>query len=151
MTKKKIGRPTEYKTFYCDKVDEYLESQQDEEVEVVKQRNQEKGYEIYDNKLKVKLPTKEGYARFIGVTKKTLYNWANEHEEFLHALEKIEIEQKQRLIDCGLSGEYNSTIAKLVLSSNHGMSDKTETDLTSKGEKIQSVAEAIALMEKSRE
>ncbi len=37
----------------------------------------------------------------------------------------------QRLIDMGLSGVYNSTIAKLILSSNHGMRerlDKTSDD-----------------------
>lgn len=128
------GRPSEYKEEYIDKVDEYLEANQDEEVQVVKQSNSEKGYEMYDNKLKVKLPTIEGFARYIGVSKKTLYNWRDEHPEFLHALEEIEAEQKERLLNMGLSGDYNSTIAKLILSSNHDMKEKT--DVTTQGEKI---------------
>ena len=36
------GRPSEYKPEYCESVDKYLEENQDEEVEVVKQRNDEK-------------------------------------------------------------------------------------------------------------
>lgn len=128
------GRPSEYKEEYIDKVDEYLEANQDEEIQLVKQSNSEKGYEMYDNKLKVKLPTIEGFAHFIGVSKKTLYNWRDEHEDFLHALEKIEVEQKERLINSGLSNDYNSTIAKLILSSNHGMREKS--DVTTDGEKI---------------
>jgi hypothetical protein len=130
----KMGRPTEYKEEYISKVDEYLELHQDEEKQVVKQSSEK--YEMYDNKLKVKLPTIEGFALFIGVNKTSLYEWEKKHEEFSNALEKIRQEQQQRLINNGLSGDYNPTIAKLILSSNHGMREKTETDLTSKGEKI---------------
>jgi len=131
-----MGRPTKYDRKFIQEVDRYLEENQDEEVQVVKQANSEKGYEMYDNKLKVKLPTIEGFALFIDVSKKTLYNWRDEHNEFLHALGKIEKEQQKRLVNMGLSGEYNSTIAKLILSSNHGMREKTETDITTKGEAV---------------
>jgi hypothetical protein len=130
----KVGRPTLYKEEYITKVDEYLELHQDEQVQVVKQSSEK--YEMYDNKLKVKLPTIEGFARFIGVNKTTLYEWESSYPEFSNALEKIRQEQQQRLINNGLSGEYNSTIAKLILSSNHGMREKSETDITSGGEKI---------------
>jgi hypothetical protein len=134
--KKPAHRPSEYKPEYCQKADEYLEMCQDEMVQVVKQANAEKGYEMFENKLKVSLPTHEGFAKFIGVCKKTLYNWADENDEFLHSLEKITIEQKERLLNSGLSGDYNPTIAKLILSSNHQMSDSNKTDITSGGEKI---------------
>lgn len=127
------GRPTKYKEEYILKVDEYLKSRQDEEVQVVKQANVEKGYKMFDNKLKVKLPTIEGFARFINVNKTTLYEWESSYPEFSNALEKIRTEQQERLINAGLSGDYNSTIAKLILSSNHGMREKSETDLTTGG------------------
>ncbi len=117
-----MARPSEYLDEYVSKVDEYLLLHKDEEID--------------SKKLRVKLPTIEGFALFIGVSKKSLYNWSEEHPEFLHALGKIETEQKERLINSGLSGDYNSTIAKLILSANHGMSEKTETDITSKGEGI---------------
>ena len=32
----------------------------------------------------------------------------------------------KRLLNSGLGGQYNATIAKLVLAANHGMSDKQE-------------------------
>lgn len=73
------------------------------------------------------VPSIEGLALFLGVQKKTLYNWADEHEEFLHTLEKVKLRQAKMLINGGLIGDYNSTITKLMLH-NHGYSDKQEID-----------------------
>lgn len=120
------GRPSKYDPKYCQEVDKYLKSRQDKEVQVVKQANSDKGYEMYDNKLKVQLPTIEGFASYLDISKRVLYDWRDKYPEFLHALEKIEREQQQRLIDKGLSGEYNPTIAKLVLAANHGMKEDKE-------------------------
>lgn len=117
-----MGRPTEYKEEYVGAVDHYLTQCED----VLTERG----------KLQVKLPTIEGFSLYLGVSKKSLYNWREEHEDFLHALEKIEKEQKERLLNMGLSGDYNATIAKLVLSANHNMREKSETDVTSGGEKL---------------
>lgn len=128
--KKEEGRPTKYDPEFCRKVDEYLSSNQDEEVKVVKQVNEEKGYEIYDTKFKVKLPTIEGFALFLNVSKKSLLNWEKEYPEFLHALDKIRAEQHNRLVNSGLSGEYNPTIAKLILSSNHNYKERSEQENT---------------------
>jgi len=116
-----MARPTEYKKEYIDKVDEYLEAHQDSALD--------------SHKIKVRLPTIEGFAGFIDVSKKSLYNWGDENPAFLHALEKILREQHSRLINSGLSGDYNSTIAKLILSSNHGMREKA--DLTSNDQTLQ--------------
>lgn len=132
--KNKVGRPSKYDPAYCLKVDEYLELMQDEDVKVVKQSSDK--YEMFDNKLKVKLPTLDGFARFIGVPRSTMFDWKDEFKEFSDSLEKILVEQKQRLLDNGLSGDYNPTIAKLILSSNHNMADKNQTDLTSGGKEI---------------
>ncbi len=131
-----VGRPTEYTSALLAKAQEYLAECEDEEVQVVKQSNSEKGYEMYDNRLKVKLPSIEGLARYLGVARSSIYLWADEHQEFSDILEAIKAEQAERLINNGLSGDYNSTIAKLILTK-HGYSDKSETDLTSKGEKIE--------------
>ena len=122
----KTGRPTKYKKEYCKKVDVYLSEKVDKEVKVIKQVNEEKGYEMYDNKLKVQLPTIEGFAIFLEVNKTTLYEWEGKHPEFSNALDKIRTEQKERLINSGLAGDYNSTIAKLILSSNHGMKERSD-------------------------
>lgn len=110
----KIGNTAalKYDPKYINAVDDYIFKSKD--------RN-------FDKKLKVKLPTLEGFAQSIGVTKKTLYNWAENYEEFQVAIDKILEEQKQRLINNGLSGEYNAAIAKLILSSNHGMRERVDT------------------------
>lgn len=128
------GRPTKYKKSYIKKVDEYIESCQDEEKQVVKYEGEHStGYET---KKIVKLPTLEGFAIYLNVSVDSLDRWAKEHKEFCGALKKITNEQKERLITNGLSGDYNPTIAKLILSANHGMREKK--DLTSGDKPIKS-------------
>lgn len=75
---------------------------------------------------KVELPTISGFARRIGFNESTMYEWAKNDEEFSKSLNDIKDEQRNRLLNQGLAGNYNSTIAKLVLAANHGMSDKQE-------------------------
>ena len=123
-----------YKEEYVNKADGYIKLCKDRNVRFLKMRNNEKGYTSYETKLKVSLPTVEGFAKYLGVVRNTLYNWAKSYPKFKIALNKVVSEQKQRLIDCGLSGSYNSTIAKLILSSNHGM--KERVDKTSDDEPI---------------
>lgn len=129
-----IGRPSEYDPKFIQSVDEYLATRQDQEVDTYE--SEKSGKTIYSSKIKVNLPTIEGFAAFIGVNKTTLYEWEKIHPDFSNALEAIRTEQHTRLLDNGLSGDYNSTIAKLILSSNHGMAEKNATDHTSGGEKI---------------
>lgn len=118
----RTGRPSEYDPTFCDRAEEFLMIREDE----------------YDesNRLNVKLPTLEGFAMYIGVSKRVMYEWEQKYPDFMHALDKIRTEQHDRLTAKGLSGQYNATIAKLMLSSNHGYKEKTETDMTSKGEQI---------------
>lgn len=116
-----LGRPTLYDPTFCQKVDEYLLT-------------------CVDTEGNVRLPKREGFAKYLNVTRQTIDNWSKEYPEFFDALSKIDLEQKDRLVDNGLAGKYNSTIAKLVLSANHGMAEKTDTDITSKGDKIDAVA-----------
>lgn len=124
------GRPTEYKAEYIQKADEYLELNQDEDIQQLKQSG--KISDAWDYKKKVRLPTIEGFAMFIGVSKKSLYEWEKKDREFSHALDKIRTEQHNRLLNNGLSGDYNSTIAKLILSSNHGYKEKTDVTTNDK-------------------
>lgn len=131
------GRPTEYKAIYVEKVDEYLESRVDAEVDVVTLIDKGEGEEPAEyskSEFRVKLPTIEGFALFLEVNKTSLYEWEKKHDDFSNALGKIRNEQKQRLIDMGLSGKYSPLICKLILSANHDMREKA--DLTSKGEKV---------------
>jgi hypothetical protein len=130
----KRGRPTKYKKEYIKKVDEYLDICQDGEKQVVKYEGEHStGYET---KIVVKLPTIEGFSLFIDVPNRCIYDWKEKYEDFSQSLDKIVKVQKERLIGNGLSGDYNSTIAKLILSSNHGMREKS--DVTSDDKPIQS-------------
>ena len=120
----KFKPPTTYKgkAWFEKNLNKYLKLREDVENQKLRQeRRGDKPYQIYEYPITVKLPTVEGFADFIGVTKTTLYNWAKEHAEVKGGIDKIITEQLTKLIDNGLQGTYNSTIAKLILSSNHGM------------------------------
>lgn len=79
------------------------------------------------NELDEVIPSAAGLAVYIGVGKKTLYNWAETSPEFLHTLNDINAAQELKALNGGLSNRYNATITKLVLA-NHGYSDKHEVD-----------------------
>ena len=76
------------------------------------------------------MPSAVGLAKVIGVSKKTLYNWADSNEEFLHILAELNTEQEFTLLNKGLTGEFNTAITKLVLTK-HDYSDKVAQDVTS--------------------
>lgn len=84
----------------------------------------------------VRLPKAEGLAYYLGVSRDTLYEWAKKHKSFSDILEEINQIQSSRVIDNALAGNYNANIAKLLLGK-HGYKEQSETDLTSKGEKIE--------------
>lgn len=128
----KNGRPTKYKHEYIAKADEYLLTCVDEEYDWTKSDG--KAGTSWERKVKVHLPTIEGFASFLDVNKTTLYEWAKNYPRFSNALTKITTEQAKRLLEKGLSGDYNPTIAKLILSSNHGMREKT--DITTDGKEL---------------
>ena len=90
------------------------------------------------------VPSAAGLACYLGVSKKTIFNWANVSEddennplgvEFLHTLNAIQDKQEMMLINGGLSQVFSGTITKLMLT-NHGYSDKVQTDVTTNGESV---------------
>jgi hypothetical protein len=82
------------------------------------------------------IPSAVGMAVYLNVAKSTLYKWADDnHFDFSDTLEFCNDAQHVRLMNQGLTGEFNATITKLALS-NHGYSEKTQTDVTSGGEPI---------------
>lgn len=143
---KGAGRTTD--TFnpekFKEQVAEYLKQRQDQ-VEVIPAITG-KGTIIYS----VKLPTIEGLAAFLNLERKTLYNWAEKHDEAKIALEKIKQIQLERLIDKGLGGNYNPTITKLLLSHNHGIKEEISAEVKSEvtnkfdDQQINRIAERIA-------
>lgn len=117
------GRPIEYNPKIIDKANEYLEFCIDEQYDWTK-TNGDKSVS-YEHRIIVRLPSIEGLARYLGVARSTVYKWKEEYPEFSDILEEILSEQADRLISNGLSGDYNPTISKLILTK-HGYSDKQE-------------------------
>jgi len=128
------GRPTKWpgEKEAIAMVDDYLDICKDEEYKLIKSDGDKST--SYDNKLKVRLPMIEDFAKFMGVNEETINEWRKKYPKFSVACKKISTEQKIRLANRGLSGDYNPVITKLHLASNHGMKDKS--DVTSNDEKI---------------
>ena len=107
-----VGRPTKYTPDMPDRLRMYIKDCPDE----------------------AKLPTRCGFACFVGVDEDTLENWGKVHTEFFGALGELKAAQHRELQNRGLLGSYNSTIAKLLLMSVHDHVERR--DNTSKGERI---------------
>lgn len=108
------GRPLEYSEKILNKAREYLTLCQDTDEQI-------------------NLPTKGGLAVFLDVSRDTLYDWSSKYPEFSYIMEQLGGIQEDRLINNGLAGTYNPTIAKVLLTK-HGYIDKQ--DVTSGGEAI---------------
>ena len=106
------GRPTEYTEDIVTRSKEYLALCEDHEIE---KGNPDRP--IF--KTKVKLPTIEGLAVYLKINKTTIYEWEKIHEEFSNVIDELRQEQADRLVNNGLSGDYNPTIAKVLLTK-HG-------------------------------
>ncbi len=125
-----IGACTDYKEEYVQKAYDYLQECKDSYENDVETYDEDSGHSTYRKRLKVKLPTLQGFAHYIGHCYNSLQDWKKLYKPFSIALDAITQEQHRRLLDSGLSGEYNPTIAKLILSNNHGYAEKKETKLS---------------------
>lgn len=117
------GRPTIYGEEILTKTQEYIDSCEDEVTEFHKTRGEKS--DGFDRILKVKIPTIEGLALFLNINKDTVYDWRGKYEEFSDLIDKLLRKQANALISKGLSGEYNPTIAKVLLTK-HGYREGTE-------------------------
>lgn len=133
--KSNAGRPTKYSKKYVDLVYKYVDDFAVDDIEEFHKTRGEKS-DTYERVLTVKLPTIEGFSLYAKIAESTLYLWQEKHQEFSEALAYLKKHQKQRIIENAMAGRYNQSIARLVLSHNHGMVEKKEVDHTSGGEKI---------------
>ncbi len=117
------GRPIEYNETILIKAQEYLDSCIDEIEEYHKTRGDKS--DSYDRIVKVKLPSIEGLAYFLKIGRDTVYEWEKKYPEFSYIIDDLRVKQAQALIDNGLSGDYNPTIAKVLLTK-HGYRDSQE-------------------------
>jgi hypothetical protein len=77
------------------------------------------------------VPSIAGLACEIGVHRETLRLWGKDQDNpFFGILCKVAETQERELVRGGLSGGFNSSITKMILTK-HGYSDRVETDHTS--------------------
>lgn len=84
-----------------------------------------------DTNHSVSLPSKEGLALYLGVDLSTVYNWRDKYPEFAKVFTLITLVQAERLINKGLSGDYEKVMVRLLLSK-HGY--KEQYGLSGEGE-----------------
>jgi hypothetical protein len=75
------------------------------------------------------IPSIEGLSVVLGVNRSTIYEWRTEHKEFSDMLESLLSAQARKLMNGGLTGDFQPTIAKLVLAK-HGYHDKQDTEIS---------------------
>jgi hypothetical protein len=131
-TKNLGGRPTLYNEEILNKTKEYIESCEDDEIQQTIGMSA-KGTELFKNKVIVNIPTIEGLAYHLGIHKDTIYEWCKINQVFSDVIDSLRAKQAKELINKGLSGDYNPTIAKVLLTK-HGYIDKQ--DVTSDGKAI---------------
>lgn len=119
------GRPTDYNQEILSESKKYIDSCADEMEQLVSGESEK--FTKYENRLKVKLPTIEGLALYLKVHRDTIYEWEKEHPEFSDIIGELRSKQAESLINNGLSGAYNPTIAKVLLAK-HGYKDATDID-----------------------
>jgi hypothetical protein len=75
------------------------------------------------------VPTVAGLACVLGVTRKTLYEWAKDPSKVgvSDILEELAQKQERELVKNGLLNAFNAPITKMMLTK-HGYSDKVEQD-----------------------
>lgn len=120
------GRPTKYNKDVVKKAYEYINACVDTYY------NYQKGFgatNTFERRVSAQFPTREGLSLRLGIHKDTLVEWEKKHEEFSVALAFLDDKQREMVIRGSINGDYNPMIAKLILSANHGM--KERSDVTS--------------------
>jgi len=92
--------------------------------------------EAFDVSTYTLLPTIEGLALELRISRDTVYEWEKENTDFSDIVTELRAKQANKLIQNSLAGKYNASIAKLILSGKHGYVEKSEQDLTTNGKDI---------------
>lgn len=79
------------------------------------------------------LPTIEGLALRLDISRDTLYSWERENREFSYIISQLRQAQAEKIIQNAMIGRYNPNISKLLLSK-HGYIE--QSDVTSGGQPI---------------
>ena len=133
--KNKGGRPSKYSVKYCKKLQNYFDIEPYREVEVTHKNKKGDEWTTFEDKAN-DLPTIEGFARTINVSRDTVYEWIKRHKKFSDTHKKARSMQEHIWMTNSLKGLYNPAFTIFTGKNIFGWKDKTETDLTSKGKQI---------------
>ena len=103
--KSEIGRPTKYNDEMLQRCIKYANGGYEQEGDII--------------------PSMAGLSVALGVVTSTLYEWVKKYPQFSNMFADLMANQQRILLNGGMSGQFNSTITKLVLSK-HGYSDRVE-------------------------
>lgn len=120
------GRPTKYRESMIKQVDEYLKECVTKYEDYVKTEGDKST--SYQRVIKPNLPKLETLSGILDVDHSNMLEWEKLYPEFHKALDRVRKLQHNMLIEGGLSGDFNPLISKLILSSNHGYKEKSETE-----------------------
>lgn len=126
-----MGRPTKYKSEYCDKLIKFFDAKPYKDVRI--RRRSKGGRFTYSQSHRVgePLPTLRAFAKSIKVGVSTVYDWldkdhASFHQEFSDAFTRAREIRKDVLIEGGLLGVYNPLFAKFTAINLTDMRDTKE-------------------------
>jgi hypothetical protein len=110
-----MARPTIYSEEILEKAREYLEVLPEDEV----------------------IHSVEGLSDFLGVHRDTIYDWCSQDdkEEFSYIVNRMMMRQGKNLINGSLTRKLEPRTSGMMLGK-HGYTTKTETDITTGGDKI---------------
>lgn len=147
--KKDTGRPTKYKPEYCELIVEYFEKCQAEIMLELKFFNTSKVdliaqiqnplpnsedetlnawplKEIGQKLVMQRFPTYIRFARSIGVSKSTLFEWKDEYKDFSDSMDICKEISEAILLENGLQWTYNPTFAQFLLKNNYWYTDQKD-------------------------
>lgn len=139
--KTKRGRPSKYKEEFVKAIEDFFS---EEPFEVLYEEHYFQNGEVKYKKPHImpkKLPTIEEFARHIGVSYVTVYDWVDEKSErykpeFSKAFTRARRTQKNFIIQGGLAGAYNPVFAKFVAMNLTDMRDRVEVPTDKDGNEV---------------
>lgn len=124
------GAPSDYKPEYCDALIKYFDVPPYREIPET-WYNPDGSVKRESMKLVANPPAHiGGFARSIGVSKVTVYEWAKRYPDFAYSLLHARDMRRAMIIDNALSGLYNPLFAKLAAANLFGWHDRQDVNHT---------------------
>lgn len=120
---KKIGRPSGYYPEICQELIDFFSVQPFRTKKVITTGKNDY-YKEEEVEIANPLPHLVTFARKIGVSYYTIWNWGKIHPEFSDALKEVEKMNERMLMDNALKGLYNSTFSIFTAKNKFGWRDE---------------------------